>query len=225
MTHRPIARRDLLIGAGLLAAFPAAAQVAPAPAPQAAPKPPVYVALETPQGRIVIQLAVAQAPITTANFLRYVDRKLYDKATFFRASRAPGAVDYGLIQGGLQNVGALPPVAHEPTSQTGLKHVDGTVSIARTAPGTATSDFFICIGDAPYLDANPAAPGDNLGFAAFGRVVEGMDVAKKILALPTPGKAINPVMKGQILDPPVPITSARRVPAPTGPDITAPPKL
>jgi peptidyl-prolyl cis-trans isomerase A (cyclophilin A) len=223
MSFRPLARRDLLIGAGLLAAFPAAAQVAPAPTPQPTPppagKPPVRVALETPQGRIVIELAVAQAPITTANFLRYVDRKLYDKATFFRASRAPGAVDYGLIQGGLQNVGALPPVAHEPTTQTGLKHVDGTVSIARTAPGTATSDFFICIGDAPYLDANPTAPnnaqgGDNLGFAAFGHVVEGMDVVKKILALPTPGVAINPVMKGQILDPPVPITSARRVAAP-----------
>lgn len=233
MTQRPLARRDLLIGAGLLAAFPAAAQVAPAPAPASqtpaspapAAKPPVYVALETPQGRIVIELAVAQAPVTTANFLRYVDRKLYDKATFFRASRAPGATDYGLIQGGLQNVGALPPVAHEPTTQTGLKHTDGVVSIARTAPGTATSDFFICVGDAPYLDANPAAPGDNLGFAAFGRVVQGMDVVKKILALPTPGKAINPVMKGQILDPPVPITSARRVTAPTGPDVTAPPKI
>jgi peptidyl-prolyl cis-trans isomerase A (cyclophilin A) len=220
MTQRPFVRRELLIGAALLAAFPAAAQVAPAPA-----KPPVYVAIDTPQGRIVIELAVAQAPLTTANFLRYVDRKLYDKATFFRASRAPGAVDYGLIQGGLQGIGALPPVAHEPTSQTGLKHVDGAVSIARTAPGTATSDFFICIGDAPYLDANPAGTGDNLGFAAFGRVVQGMDVAKKILALPTPGKAINPVMKGQILDPPVPITSARRIPAPAGPDVTAPPKL
>lgn len=221
MTHRPLARRHLLIGAGLLAAFPAAAQVtapapvAPAPPPAKAPaKPPVRVALETPQGRIVIELAVDQAPLTTANFLRYVDRRLYDKATFFRASRAPGAVDYGLIQGGLQGIGALPPVAHEPTSQTGLKHVDGTVSIARTAPGTATSDFFICVGDAPYLDANPAAPGDNLGFAAFGRVVEGMDVVRKILALPTPGKAINPVMAGQILDPPVPITSARRAPVP-----------
>jgi peptidyl-prolyl cis-trans isomerase A (cyclophilin A) len=99
------------------------------------------------------------------------------------------------------------------------------ISIARNGPGSATSDFFICIGDAPYLDANPAAAGDNLGFAAFGRVVQGMDVAKKILALPTPGKAINPVMKGQILDPPVPITSARRIPAPAGPDVTAPPKL
>jgi peptidyl-prolyl cis-trans isomerase A (cyclophilin A) len=227
MTHRSLPRRDVLIGAGLLAALPVAAlaQTAPAPPVQPAAKPPVHVAIDTPQGRIVIELAVAQAPITTANFLRYVDRKLYDKATFFRASRAPGAVDYGLIQGGLQGIGALPPIAHEPTSQTGLKHTDGAVSIARTAPGTATSDFFICIGDAPYLDANPAGTGDNQGFAAFGRVVQGMDVAKKILALPTPGKAINPVMKGQILDPPVPITSARRIPAPAGPDVTAPPKL
>jgi peptidyl-prolyl cis-trans isomerase A (cyclophilin A) len=223
MTH--LDRRNILIGAGLLAALPAAALAQTAPQAAPAPKPPVYVAIDTPQGRLVIELAVAQAPITTANFLRYVDRKLYDKATFFRASRAPGAVDYGLIQGGLQGIGALPPIAHEPTSQTGLKHTDGVVSIARTAPGTATSDFFICIGDAPYLDANPAATGDNLGFAAFGRVVQGMDVAKKILALPTPGKAINPVMKGQILDPPVPITSARRIPGPVGPEVTAPPKL
>jgi len=214
-------RRDILIGAGLLAALPAGALAQAAPAS----KPPVYVAIDTPQGRIVIELAVAQAPVTTANFLRYVDRKLYDNATFFRASRAPGAVDYGLIQGGLQGIGALPPIAHEPTTQTGLKHTDGVVSIARTAPGTATSDFFICIGDAPYLDADPKQPGDNLGFAAFGRVVQGMDVAKKILALPTPGKAINPVMKGQILDPPVPITSARRIPGPVGPEVTAPPKL
>lgn len=219
MTHRLPARRDLLIGAGLLAAFPAAAQTT---APTPAPKPPVYVALQTPQGRIVIELAVAQAPVTTANFLRYVDRKLYDKATFFRASRAPGAVEYGLIQGGLQNVGVLPPIAHEPTSKTGLKHTDGVISIARNAPGTATSDFFICIGDAPYLDANPAAQGDNQGFAAFGRVVEGMDVVKKILALPTPGRAINPVMKGQILEPPVPIVSARRAPAPVGPPVSPP---
>lgn len=214
MTHRPFARREILVGAGLLAAFPAAAQTLPPTPLTRPPLPPVHVALETPRGRIVIELAVEQAPLTTANFLRYVDRKLYDKATFFRASRAPGAVDYGLIQGGLQGIGALPPVAHEPTTQTGLKHTDGVVSIARTAPGTATSDFFICVGDAPYLDANPSATGDNLGFAAFGRVVEGMDVVKTILALPTPGKAINPVMKGQILDPPVPITSARRAAAP-----------
>ncbi|NGM48646.1 peptidylprolyl isomerase [Caulobacter sp. 602-2] len=192
-------------------AAPAAQPVAP---PQPAAKPPTRVAVETPLGRIVIELHTKQAPITTANFLRYVDQKRYDGATFFRASRAPGAPEYGLIQGGVQGdpKRVLPPIAHEPTTKTGLKHVSGTVSIARNAPGTATSDFFILIGDAPGLDADPAASGDNQGFAAFGTVVEGMDVAQKILALPTPGKAINPVMKGQIIDPPLKIISARRVP-------------
>lgn len=212
-------RRLFLAAAAAVAATPAMAQEAapalqPAVPPQPAPKPPTRVAVETPLGRIVIELHTKEAPITTANFLRYVDQKRYDGATFFRASRAPGAPEYGLIQGGVQGdpKRVLPPIAHEPTTKTGLKHVSGTVSIARNAPGTATSDFFILIGDAPGLDADPSASGDNQGFAAFGTVVEGMDVAQKILALPTPGKAINPVMKGQIIDPPLKIISARRVP-------------
>ncbi|PVM74519.1 peptidylprolyl isomerase [Caulobacter radicis] len=212
-------RRLFLASAAAAVASPAIAQdAAPAPQPAAPPqpaaKPPTRVAVETPLGRIVIELHTKEAPITTANFLRYVDQKRYDGATFFRASRAPGAPEYGLIQGGVQGDPrrVLPPIAHEPTTRTGLKHVSGTVSIARNAPGTATSDFFILIGDAPGLDANPAASGDNQGFAAFGTVVEGMDVAQKILALPTPGKAINPVMAGQIIDPPLKIISAKRVP-------------
>lgn len=205
-------RRDLIAIALTLVAAPALAQ-----GPQAAgPTAPVTVRvnLETGQGVIVIELYVDKAPITTANFLRYVDQKRYDGATFFRASRSPGPVDYGLIQGGLQGDPArvLKPIAHEPTTQTGIKHTDGVVSIARNAPGTATSDFFICVGDAPYLDADPAAPGDNAGFAAFGKVVEGMDVVHRIINLPTPGVTVNPVMKGQILEPAVPILKARRVP-------------
>lgn len=212
-------RRDLLAGLGALAAAPAAAQTLKlAPAPIVPGEGDVLVKVETSLGVITIALKVRQAPITTANFLRYVDQKRYDGATFFRASKAPGSVDYGLIQGGLQGDPAkvLPPIAHESTSQTGLRHVDGTVSIARMEPGSATSDFFICVGEAPYLDANPAAPnsengGDNTGFAAFGQVVAGMDLVHKILNLPTPGVAVNPVMAGQILDPPVPIVSARRV--------------
>jgi len=207
-------RRDLLAVALTLVAAPALAQTAPTvSAAPAAPKT-VRVNVETGQGVIVIELYVEQAPITTANFLRYVDQKRYDGATFFRASRSPGPVDYGLIQGGLQGDPArvLKPIAHEPTTQTGIKHTDGVVSIARNAPGTATSDFFICVGDAPYLDADPAAAGDNAGFAAFGKVVEGMDVVHKIINLPTPGVAVNPVMKGQILEPPVPILKARRAP-------------
>jgi peptidyl-prolyl cis-trans isomerase A (cyclophilin A) len=210
-------RRDLLALAGAFVAAPALAQTAPTtpptPAAPAAPRT-VRVNVETGQGVIVIELYVDQAPITTANFLRYVDQKRYDGATFFRASRSPGPVDYGLIQGGLQGDPArvLKPIAHEPTTQTGIKHTDGVVSIARNAPGTATSDFFICVGDAPYLDADPAAPGDNAGFAAFGKVVEGMDVVHRIINLPTPGVAVNPVMKGQILEPPAPILKARRAP-------------
>lgn len=210
-------RRDLLAVALTLVAAPALAQTGPttlpAPAASAAPRT-VRVNVETGQGVIVIELYVDQAPITTANFLRYVDQKRYDGATFFRASRSPGPVDYGLIQGGLQGDPArvLKPIPHEPTTQTGIKHTDGVVSIARNAPGTATSDFFICVGDAPYLDADPAAPGDNAGFAAFGKVVEGMDVVHRIINLPTPGVAVNPVMKGQILEPPVPILKARRAP-------------
>jgi len=209
-----IRRRDLLALAAAGAAFPALAQTAPSVPAPASPPSIVRVNLETGQGLIVIALYVDKAPITTANFLRYVDQKRYDGATFFRAARAPGPVDYGLIQGGVQNDPAkvLKPIPHEPTTLTGIKHLDGVISIGRNAPGTATSDFFICVGDAPYMDADPAAPGDNLGFAAFGRVVEGMDVVHKIIRLPTPGKATNPVMQGQMLDPPVPIIRARRAP-------------
>jgi peptidyl-prolyl cis-trans isomerase A (cyclophilin A) len=105
----------------------------------------------------------------------------------------------------------FPPIAHESTLATGLKHLDGTLSMARFAPGTAAADFSICCGDAPYLDADPTLPGDNLGYAAFGQVIEGMDVARAILAMPTTGVALNPAMQGQILDPPVKIVSARRV--------------
>ncbi len=217
-----IQRRALVLALGLAwSASSALAQTAPTPAPVPLATPPaaskpatVRVNMDTGQGRIVIELETGRAPITAGNFLRYVDQKRYDGANFFRASRAPGSVDYGLIQGGVQNDPAkvLKPIPHEPTTKTGLKHTDGTLSIGRNAPGTATSDFFICVGDAPYLDADPSAPGDNLGFAAFGHVVEGMDVVRKILALPTPGKANNPVMKGQMLDPYVPIIRVRRAP-------------
>jgi len=86
------------------------------------------------------------------------------------------------------------------------------VSLARRAQGTATSDFFICVGDSSYLDADPKAPGDNAGFAAFGQVVEGMDVVKTILTLPTSPTAGSPEMKGEMLKPPVPILTMRRAP-------------
>lgn len=170
------------------------------------------VAVLTDKGAIVLELEAARAPVTSANFLRYVDARRFDGASFYRASRDKSDPTIGLIEGGLQNdPGKLfPPIVHESTTQTGLRHVDGTISMARYAPGSATADFFICVGPAPYLDADPDARGDNAGFAAFGEVVQGMEVVKAILALPTNGPARNPVMKGQILSPPVAIVTMRR---------------
>ena len=198
-----MARRDVLAGVGALVASPALAQISAST---------TRVNLLTGQGLIVLALELTKAPITAANFLRYVDARRYDGATIYRASHPPGSVDYGLIQGGLQNDPAklFKPIAHESTTKTGLRHKDGTISIARRAQGSATSDFFICVGEAGYLDADPTQPGDNAGFAAFGQVVEGMDVVRAILALPTSPTAGGPEMKGEMLRPPAPILSARR---------------
>jgi len=200
----PLSRRDLLALAAALSAPPALAQ----PGPAAAEVTPV--ALTTPLGRIVIALATRRAPITSANFLRYVDRRLYDGARFYRASRPPNATtdDYGLVQGGLQNdpKKVLPPIAHESTLKTGLSCVDGTIAMGRHAPGTAQADWFICIGEQTYLDADAKQP----GFAAFGHVTEGMEVVRKILVLPVDPNRGEGSMKGEMLVRPVPITSVRR---------------
>ncbi|WP_312165622.1 peptidylprolyl isomerase [Phenylobacterium sp.] len=204
-------RRVFLGGAMAASAWPALAQ---APEPAAAGV--ARVQLDTAEGPIVLELYPDKAPITAGNFLRYVDQKRFDGATFYRASKTPNAPEFGLVQGGVQNDPArvLKPIAHEPTTRTGLSHVDGAISMGRTAPGTATSDFFICVGDMTYMDADPKQPGDNLGFAAFGKVVEGMDTVKKILAAPTSPTAGEGVMKGEMLARPVKIVTARRVAAP-----------
>lgn len=210
---RRLALRGLL-AAALLA--PAATLAQPAPPPAAAPPAAVpatvKVTLTTSEGPIVLELQREKAPITTANFLRYVDQKRYDGVTFYRASKTPNAPEFGLIQGGAQNDPArvLKPIAHEPTTRTGLSHTDGAISMGRFNPGSATSDFFIVVGDMTYMDANPAQPGDNLGFAVFGKVVEGMDTVRKILAAPTSATKGEGVMKGEILAKPVKIITARR---------------
>lgn len=195
-----------------LLASPAFAQTQAPPTPAVqAPRPAtVRVSLQTSEGPIVLELETERAPITAGNFLRYVDQKRLDGVTFYRATKvAPG---YGLIQGGARNdpKRALPPIAHEPTSKTGLSHVDGAISMARNAPGSASGDFFITIGAMPSMDADPTKPGDNLGFAVFGRVVEGMDVVHRILDAPTSPTEGEGVMRGQILAIPVRITTARR---------------
>ena len=147
------------------------------------------------------------------NFLAYVDQKRLDGSTFYRAMKLVADPLDGLIQGGLQGNPAkmLPPIAHEPTTKTGLSHKDGTISLARYAPGTATCDFFICIGDVTSLDADPTQSGDNQGFAAFGHVVAGMDVVKKILTSPVSPTKGQDSMKGQMLDPEIAILTARRI--------------
>lgn len=195
------------------AVSPVPAPAAPAPAPKAAT---VLVRIVTSEGPILLELEKEKAPITTANFLKYVDLKRYDGISFYRAVAVPNEPSQGFVQGGIREDARkiLPPIAHESTTKTGLHHSDGAISMARNAPGTATCDFFIIVGDMTYMDANPSAPGDNQGYAVFGHVVEGMDVVKKILAAPRSPTAGVGVMKGQMLTTPVKILTARRATAP-----------
>ncbi len=203
MDRAGIGRRGVLGAAGLALAGPVFAQPTGA-------KP--RVTIQTGKGVIVVELEAKKAPLTSLNFLRYVDGHRYDGGTFYRASREPSAPGRGTIEGGPSAYARrFPPIPHESTRMTGLKHVAGTISLARLAPGTGTGDFFICASAQPYLDAHPGAPGDNEGFAAFGHVVSGMEVVRAILAQPTGGKAEVAAMKGQILTQPVPIVSMKRL--------------
>ena len=183
---------------------------------QAEPAANPRVVITTTAGAITLELYPDKAPVTAGNFLKYVDRKLYDGATFYRASKPPGqaANDYGTIQGGLQNdpKKVLPPIAHESNLKSGIKHTDGVISMGRHAPGTAQADWFICVGDMSYLDADPKDP-SNPGFAAFGKVIDGMPVAQAILGMPTDPNAGVGAMKGEMLVKPVKIISIRRAPA------------
>lgn len=176
----------------------------------------VRIKMTTGKGDIVLDLDAARAPLTVKNFLRYVDLKKFDKTEFYRAM--PNGTDSsgnprGLIQGG-DSRRALPPVAHEPTSQTGLSHTDGTISLVRGGQlPSGRGDVFICVGDMTFLDAGGGGTGDNLGFAAFGHVVEGMDVVRAIFTSPVSATEGDGAMKGQMLSPRVPIVTTRRVQA------------
>jgi peptidyl-prolyl cis-trans isomerase A (cyclophilin A) len=203
----------------LLLSTPALAQTSePAPAAPAAAAPApvpatVRVQITTAAGPIVVAVEVERAKGTAANFLRYVDQKRLDGGTFYRAMKITPDGTYGLIQGGVQDgKKLLPPIAHEPTTKTGLSHVDGAISMARAAPGSAQAQFFITIGALTSLDADPKAAGDNLGFAVFGRVVEGMETVKKILDAPVSPTAGDGAMKGQMIAAPIRILGAKRLP-------------
>jgi peptidyl-prolyl cis-trans isomerase A (cyclophilin A) len=188
--------------------IPAAAQDGPPP-----PRTDTVV-LETAMGPITIEIASELAPVTAANFLRYVAGKRFDETKFYRAMRLDwGEQPNGLIQAGTQMDPdrILDPIAHEPTNVTGVTHVAGAISMARYAPGTATGDFSILLSDMPGLDADPSAADEDTraGFAAFGRVVAGMDVVRAIFDAPTDPDNGEGWMKGQMLVEPVAILRAR----------------
>tara|TARA_R110002051_G_scaffold1626_2_gene9034 strand:+ start:290 stop:913 length:624 start_codon:yes stop_codon:yes gene_type:complete len=199
--------RRTLVGLALLLLWPTLAVAQDASVP---PPPLPRVVMETSAGRIVIEVNDRQAPITGANFLRYVDEHRFDGTSFYRAMRS--APDLGLVQGGTNNDPArvLPPIAHEPTTVTGLSHVDGAVLMARYDAGTATGDFFVSVGPTPSYDAGRPFSIDDYGFAVFGRVVEGMDVVRGILIAPTSPTEGDGFMRGQMLDPRIEIVTARR---------------
>lgn len=200
----------MIRGLFALALFVIASPTASPAAPAAAP---ALVLLRTSAGPILIALATKQAPVTAGNFLSYVDQHKFDGTSFYRAARTLGTKGRGFIQGGIHHSirRSLPPIALELTSRTGLRHLDGTISMARTAPNSAMGDFFITLGPMPSMDAHPGRPGDNLGYAAFGRVVGGMDTVRRILAAPTVTQAGAGAMKGQMIAAPIAIVAARRV--------------
>lgn len=155
----------------------------------------------TDQGAIEIELAAKQAPATVANFLKYVEAGRYTGGQFHRTvtlhpdNQPKSTVKIEVIQGGVNPAFAekdRAPIALERTSVTGLKHLDGTLSMARDGPDTATSDFFICIGDQPALDFGGRRNPDGQGFAAFGRVTKGLAIVRKIQSAPADGQKLTP---------------------------------
>ena len=181
------------------------------------PAKPVTVVLDTELGAITIEVDVARAPVTAANFLKYVDGKFYDGGFVNRSVRPDNTtrkdVEIQVIQ--VQSDPArskelFPAIPLERTSVTGLKHLNGTISMARGGPDSATSSFFICIGDQPTLDFGGARNADGQGFAAFGRVVAGMDVVKKIHASKTAPPGGRGAYGTETLDPVIRLRAAVR---------------
>lgn len=160
---------------------------------------PVVVRLETEKGTMEVELYPAKAPKTVANFLKYVDAGLYENARFHRTvtlgNQPQNKVKIEVIQAGVHPDNAkkeLPPIPLERTRDTGLRHLDGTISMARDGPDTATGDFFLCIGDQPELDFGGKRNPDGQGFAAFGKVTQGLAVLKAIQNSPADGQTLTP---------------------------------
>jgi len=165
------------------------------------------VVIQTTAGEILVELYPDKAPLTVNNFLAYVDTKAYDNCHFFRVVRMDNQladkIKIEVIQGGdLKAELSRPAIVLETTAKTGVKHVDGAISMARGAPNSAQASFFICINDQPELDFGGQRNTDGQGFAAFGRVCQGMDVVRAIQQMP---------VKGQSLQQPVTILNIRRI--------------
>ena len=157
-------------------------------------------------GEIYARLDLRRAPVTSLNFLRYVDAGLFDSTCFYRVVRFDNqpkdSVRIEVIQGGRyeNEDNGFPPIIHETTEITGIRHRNGTVSMARSRPGSATSEFFICIGDQPELDFGGKRNPDRQGFAAFGKVIKGMDVVRQIHATNSSGQYLEkPVLITEIV--------------------------
>ena len=167
------------------------------------------VVIQTSLGGMEVEVDTVRAPRTSHNFLRYVDQGSYRGGRFHRTvrldSQAENRVKIQVIQGGLDSLRSkdFPPIELERTTDTGLSHRDGTISMARDGTDTATSDFFICIGDQPELDFGGKRNPDGQGFAAFGRVLRGMDVVRQIQTARAQGQQLTPPI--EIVD----ITRAR----------------
>ncbi|OWK31871.1 peptidylprolyl isomerase [Sphingomonas mucosissima] len=200
--------RFLLLLLAVVVSLPAAAQRADRATPGF-----VRVRLETALGVITLALDAKRAPATTANFMKYVDDGRFDGVSFYRVARQKNAPKLGFIQSGIRTDARrfLDMIPHESTKQTGIKHLDMTISMARRGePGSANGNWFIAVGPMPWMDWKP----NNPGYAAFGRVVAGQAVVKRILAEPTSG-----AMNGTLLMKPVFVKRAVRVdgkPKPTG---------
>lgn len=176
----------------------------------------VRVRLDTDGGPITLALDARHAPATTANFMAYVDDGRFDGTTFYRAARSKADPTKGFVQAGIRTDAKriLPSFKFEPTSLTGLRHLDATISMARADnPASAGGNWVLTVGPTPQMDARPGYA----GYAAFGRVVGGMDIVRRILALPSGGGF--DAMKGQMILHPIMIRRAVRldgVAKPTG---------
>lgn len=198
----------------------------PAPSrPAQADERSVSVVFETPRGEVEVALLPDRAPVSVAQFLRYVDGGHYAGATLYRATRTAAGAAFDIVQGGLRRLPMLtgptgeaeaeppfPPIPHETTDETGLANERGVLAYARRDPGTANSEFFFNLGPNRVLDSGVDTPGrDGFGYATFGRVTRGLEVLDEIQQSPTDAPTEVEVVRGQILNDPVPILRIRRI--------------